>query len=120
MTKHLLLMIAVVMVSGCATIDTNHFGNVKELGIKYDVPLYYSKPPASYAYHDLGPVTGEDTMPVFDQGVDGSFVALKNMSRNAKAMGANAVIEVKSLPPDWKAAAWQGEAVVFDNLPSSK
>jgi hypothetical protein len=114
-TKYTLwMMLGILIVSGCATIDTEHFARVTEQSIKYDVPLYYSAPPVGTAYRDLGLVTGTHVMGIFGS----PFKALKDMSIKAKAKGANAVIDVKSTPAGFGQCAYQGEAVVFDQLPS--
>ena len=121
MTRYLLSAVAfMLMMAGCATVDTDHFARVPQRAMKYEVPLYYSIPPVGYAYRDIGPVTGAYSMGLFDEANDSSFKALKEMSSNAKAMGANAVIDVKNMPAGWRQSYFVGEAVVFDKLPSDK
>ena len=126
-SKFLILVLGVAVMSGCATANPNQFERIKGRALNYAVAIYQGQPPAEYSYHSLGPVTGyfkgESNILYSDMVVYVMDKSLEDMANNAKAMGANAVINIKGKADIGlfkEAYNYTGEAVVFDTLPSEK
>jgi hypothetical protein len=80
--------------------------------------LYTGTPPPEYAYRSLGPVVGL-YRPVWGEGSIVTFTkVMEDLGARARELGANAVINVKS--GDYRQGFFRvdGEAVVFERLPS--
>ncbi|MFH2137396.1 MAG: hypothetical protein ABII88_02670 [Candidatus Omnitrophota bacterium] len=112
--KILILLLFVVLLVGCAT---GGFAQFKGKALELDLPVYSGVPPIEYQYTSLGSVSGEYNETSFlGKHVGGSlFAALEAMVKNAKDMGANAIIKVEMA--SGKGYGYNGEAVVFDELP---
>src|SRR3989338_5926172 len=105
---------------GCATAG---FARFKGRALRLDVAIYQGTPPPEYPYKSLGPVEGFYPNNFFDMKlitVARIFAALEAMANNAKAMGANAVINTQLVQSNSKGFRYKGEAVVFETLPDAR
>lgn len=84
---------------------------------------YQGVPPEGYPYRSLGEVYGEYTT---DVGLRDQYVqyvareAMMSLAEEARALGANAIIEVRREPGEGRMRhmfRYRGEAVVFEQLP---
>ncbi|MFH1857004.1 MAG: lipoprotein [Candidatus Omnitrophota bacterium] len=133
MKKYILLFLAAVLLSGCATADPNRFGRADGayrgvMFVKYDLPEFYGKVPAEYPYKSLGQVEGRCKK----QSLAGVLLARKGLVvqmieaqqeciAKAKALGANAILNMRF--PSKRAGKdclTVGEAVVFEHVPTKK
>lgn len=117
----LLFFCGIFFISGCAT---SGFARIKGRALEYVVPVYQGQPPEEYGYRSLGPVEGhfkgENNILYSDSLVYVLSQAMEDMANNAKAMGANAVINIKGEADTGlfkRAYHYTGEAVIFDRLP---
>jgi len=111
---------------GCAT-NPNQFERIKGRALNYPVAIYQGQSPPEYSYRSLGPVTGyfkgESNILYSDMIVYVMDKSLEDMANNAKAMGANAIINIKGnaeMGLFKEIYHYSGEAVVFDTLPPDK
>lgn len=110
----ILACVAVFLLYGCAS---GEFARYKGRALKFGIPVYQGAPPQEYSYKSLGYVKGEYKRRFFDDTAFSISNALENMANNAKSMDANAVIKVK-LHTEGSLVYYDGEAVIFDKLPS--
>jgi hypothetical protein len=118
MLKELLgVLICLTMLAGCATASGSvkfqryGIGNVKN----FSIPVFSGTPPPEYPYTSLGQVQGKPKHRIFRIAIDQWAQAVEDMAQQAKAMGANAVINIKG--PKIGSGAYEGEAVIFERLP---
>lgn len=118
------LVVAGLLAVGCATTGPQQFGRYKGRALKLDVAIYQGIPPEQYAYRTLGQVEGhhDETLIERAMGESSGYLmskALEDLANNAKAMGANAVINVRMTVKGFLASKvnYEGEAVVFEQLP---
>ena len=100
--------------SGSATFQRYGIGNVKN----FSVPVFSGVPPPEYSYASLGYVEGRPNQRFLRIAIDQWAQAVEDMAQRAKAMGANAVINIKG--PKMGSLAYEGEAVIFERLPEPR
>lgn len=107
------------LMAGCATAGFSRF---KGRALQLDVAIYQGTPPAEHPYESLGPVEGFYPNNLFNMKITVAkiFAALEDMANNAKAMGANAVINTHLAQSNYKGFRYTGEAVLFETLPLDK
>jgi uncharacterized protein YbjQ (UPF0145 family) len=127
MTKLIVFILGLAVMSGCATANPNQFERIKGRALNYAVAIYQGQPTSEYPYRSLGSVTGyfkgESNILYSDMVVYVMDKSLEDMANNAKAMGANAVINIKGnaeMGLFKEIYHYTGEAVVFGTLPSDK
>ena len=116
--RFIALSLSSALVAGCATTGFSRF---KGRALQLNVAIYQGTPPPEYPYESLGQVEGfypnrflDGTMVVAKL-----FTALEAMANNAKAMGANAVINTQLVQSNYKGFCYKGEAVRFKKLPDT-
>ena len=105
-----------ITVTGCATTG---FGRFKGRALQLDVAIYQGTPPPEYSYRSVGPVEGFYPNRFLDPKITVAkiFAALEALANNAKALGANAVINTRLAQSNFKGFRYTGEAVIFEALP---
>ena len=121
MNKILQFLILAILISGCAT---SGFTQIKGRALHYAVPVYQGEPPQEFSYRSLGSVEGyfkgESNLLYSDMFVYVMSQAMEDMAKNAKAKGANAIINIKGEAEKGffnRAYHYTGEAVIFDRPP---
>ena len=113
----LLLLFSLVAVPSYAE---RKFRRYEGRALRCAIPLYKGTPSSQYTYKSLGSVENVQKWNFHSMG-EIAFAALEGLANKAKAMGANAVIEVKPNPKGLAKGfgnfGYAGEAVIFDKLP---
>lgn len=93
------------------------FSRYKGRALQFGISLYQGVPPEKYVYKSLGNVRGEYKSGFFDSAVYTISNALEDLANKAKEIGANAVIKIEPRK-EGNTFIYEGEAVVFETLPS--
>ncbi len=129
--KNCLVFISILLISGCATTNSSTFK--REDGayrgiffVKYDLPIFSGDMPKEYPYKTLGRVEGKckqqsiaDRM-LFHEGVVVQMIKARQACiGNAKALGANGVINIID-HHDREYFYATGDAVRFERVPTKE
>lgn len=115
----LLFMFLALFLNGTLAFGERAFGRYRGRALAFGIPLYQGTPPSNCPYRSLGSVAGEATGGRVTVSQRASN-ALEALATQAKATGANAVIKVEGHKVGWAGLRYEGEAVVFETLPSDK
>jgi hypothetical protein len=99
--------------SACAPARTE-FGRLLGSADHMEIPIYRGKPPTIYTHVRLGSVTGKGG--AWSSLSEQKYRALYNLTKEARAKGANAVIETTGRSTS-EGYSYTGEAVAFDVIP---
>jgi hypothetical protein len=119
--KFISFLIIMSLISSCASVPGERkFGRYKGRALRFGIPLYEGVPPAEFQYKDLGYLEGKYQGKLFIDSA-GSIIsnALEDLANKAKAIGANAVIEVEPFNEPNRVFRYTGRAVIFEKLPDS-
>jgi len=96
-TRVLLCLVTVILVAGCAGLNTYRVATGPDPFHKYDLPIYATEN-VPFEYEELGIVRAVGW--VYNAWPDQSK-CVEAMVKDAKSLGADAVIRVKILPFAW-------------------